>query len=65
MDPPGTALLIAVLDGGDAIRDQRDDAVAAAQVVLRQAQSGQDPQLAGHSYPDATSVLAAFRPPSA
>jgi hypothetical protein len=30
--------------------------------VLRQAQSGQDPQLAGHSYPDATSVLAAFRP---
>ena len=65
VDPPGTALLIAVLDGGDAIRDQRDDAVAAAQVVLRQAQSGQDPQLAGHSYPDAASVLAAFRPPSA
>ena len=60
VEPPGTALLIAVLDGGGAIREHRGDAVAAARDVLRQAQSGQDPDLAGHSYPDAAAVLAAF-----
>ena len=51
---------MAVLDGGDAIRERRDDAVAAAREALRQAQPGQDPELAGYSYPDAGSVLAAF-----
>ena len=60
MDPPGTALLIAVLDGGAAIREHRDDAVSAARDALRQARSGQDADQAGHSYPDAGSVLAAF-----
>jgi phage shock protein A len=58
--PPGTALLIAVLDGGDAIRQHQEDAVAAARDVLRQAHSGQDPEPAGHCYPDAGAVLAAF-----
>ncbi|MGP7996189.1 MAG: PspA/IM30 family protein [Streptosporangiaceae bacterium] len=62
VQPPGTALLMAVLDGGDAIRERRDDAVAAAQEALQQAQPGQDPELAGHSYRDAASVLAAFGP---
>jgi phage shock protein A len=65
VEPPGTALLIAVLDGGDAIRDHRDDAVTAAREVLRQAQAGQDPQLAARGYPDARSVLAEFGPVSA
>ncbi len=60
VEPPGTALLIAVLDGGDAIREHRGDAVAAAQDVLRQARSSQDPELAAHCYPDAGSVLATF-----
>jgi phage shock protein A len=60
VDPPGTALLIAVLDGGAAIREHRDDAVSAARDALRQARSGQDADQAGHSYPDAGSVLAAF-----
>jgi hypothetical protein len=60
VEPPGTALLVAVLDGGDAIAEQREDAVAAARDVLRQAKPGQDPDLAGHCYPDAAAVLAAF-----
>lgn len=60
VEPPGTAVLIAVLDGDDAIQEQRADAVAAARDVLRQAPSGRDPELAGHSYPDAGAVLAAF-----
>ena len=65
VEPPGTALLIAVLDGGGAIREHRDDAVTAARDVLRQVRAGQDPQLAGHGYPDAGSVLAEFGPASA
>ncbi len=60
VEPPGTARLIAVLDGGDAIQQHRADALAAARDVLRQARSGQDPEPAGHCYPDAASVLAAF-----
>lgn len=65
VEPPGTALLIAVLDGGNAIQEQRDDAVAAAREVLWQTRSSQDPELAAHCYPDAGSVLAAFRSASA
>jgi hypothetical protein len=60
VEPPGTALLIAVLDGDDAIQEQREDAVAAAQEILRQVRSGPDPESAGHCYPDAGSVLGAF-----
>lgn len=62
VEPPGTALLIAVLDGAEAIREHHGEAVAAARDALRQPRSGPDPLLAGHSYPDAASVLAAFRP---
>jgi len=62
VEPPGTALLVAVLDGAEAIREHHDEAVAAARGALREARSGTDPLLAGPSYPDAASVLAAFRP---
>jgi hypothetical protein len=60
VDPPGTAVLIAVLDGGAAIRERRDDAVSAARDALQAARSDPDAELAGPSYPDAGSVLAAF-----
>ena len=60
VEPPGTALLIAVLDGGDAIQEHRGDAITAARDALRQAQPGQEAELARTSYPDAASVLAAF-----
>ena len=62
VEPPGAALLIAVLDGAEAIREHHGEAVAAARDALREARSGTDPLLAGPSYPDAASVLAAFRP---
>jgi hypothetical protein len=62
VEPPGTALLVAVLDGTQAIREHHDEAVAAARDALREARSGTDPLPAGPSYPDAASVLAAFRP---
>lgn len=60
VQPPGTALLIAVLDGADAIAQHHGEAVAAAREALRQDQAGQDGERTGHSYPDAGSVLAAF-----
>jgi phage shock protein A len=60
VEPPGTARLIAVLDGGEAIREHHGEAVSAARDVLRQARSSQDAEPAGHSYPDAAAVLAAF-----
>jgi hypothetical protein len=60
VEPPGTALLIAVLDGGAAIREQRDDALSAARDALREARSDPGAERAGPSYPDARSVLAAF-----
>jgi hypothetical protein len=62
VEPPGTALLVAVLDGTQAIQEHHDEAVAAARDALREARSGTGPLLAGPSYPDAASVLAAFRP---
>lgn len=60
VQPPGTALLIAVLDGAEAIAQHHGEAVAAAREALRQGQAGQDGEQAGYSYPDAGSVLAAF-----
>jgi hypothetical protein len=60
VEPPGTALLIAVLDGADAIAQHHGEAVAAAREALRQGQADQDGPQTGHSYPDAGSVLAAF-----
>jgi hypothetical protein len=57
VQPPDSALLIAVLDGADAIEQHHDDAVAAARAVLRQ---GQAAEQTGHGYPDAGAVLAAF-----
>ena len=41
VEPPGTALLIAVLDGGEAIREHHGEAVSAARDVLRQTRSSQ------------------------
>ena len=40
VEPPGTALLIAVLEGGDAVRDHYREAVLLASGVLREARAG-------------------------
>jgi hypothetical protein len=62
VEPPGTALLIAVLDGPDAVRDHYPEAIQLASGVLRAAQSGQAPEAAAHTYPDAQSLLREFFP---
>jgi hypothetical protein len=65
VEPPGTALLIAVLEGGDAVRDHYDEAVLLAAGVLRRARAGSAPEAATHAFRDAQSFLGEFFPDSA
>ncbi len=65
VEPPGTALLIAVLEGGDAVRDHYREAVLLASEVLREAQAGpldQAAEAAEHTFGDAQSFLEEFFP---
>jgi hypothetical protein len=60
VEPPGTALLIAVLDGVGATEDQFPEAVMAAADKLRQVQAGEAPEAAAHTYADGRSFLVEF-----
>ena len=65
VEPPGTALLIAVLEGRDAVRDHYREAVLLASAVLREAQAGpldQAAEAAAHTFGDAQSFLEEFFP---
>jgi hypothetical protein len=62
VEPPGTALLIAVLQGREAIRDQYREAVMLSGGVLRQARAGQAPEAAARAYDDTRSFLDEFFP---
>lgn len=62
VEPPGTALLIAVLEGEDAIRDHHREAVDLASEALRDVRSGQDPEAAARTFDDARSLLAELLP---
>jgi hypothetical protein len=62
VEPPGTALLVAVLEGEDAVRDHYRDAVLLASEVLQEARVGQAPEAAAHTFGDARSFLAEFFP---
>jgi len=65
VEPPGTALLIAVLEGRDAVRDHYREAVLLASEVLQEAQAGpldQTAEEAAHTFGDAQSFLEEFFP---
>jgi hypothetical protein len=65
VEPPGTALLIAVLEGGDAVRDHYREAVLLASGVLQEAQArplGQAAEAGVHTFGDAQSFLEEFFP---
>ena len=62
VEPPGTALLIAVLEGADAIRDHHREAVDLASEALREVRSGQAPEAAARTFDDAQSLLAELLP---
>jgi hypothetical protein len=62
VEPPGTALLIAVLEGDDAVRDHYRDAVFLASEVLQEARAYRAREEAGHAFGDAQSFLEEFFP---
>jgi hypothetical protein len=62
VEPPGTALLIAVLEGDDAVRDHYHDAVLLASEVLQEARAYRAREEAAHAFGDARSFLAEFFP---
>jgi len=65
VEPPGTALLIAVLDGRGAVRDHYQEATLLSAEVLRRAQAGEAAEAATHAFDDKQSFLDEFFPGSA
>lgn len=61
-EPAGTALLIAVLEGRDAVEDHHHEAVMLASAVLREVQAGQAAEATAHEFADAHSFLEEFFP---
>jgi hypothetical protein len=62
VEPAGTALLIAVLEGRDAVRDHYREAVFLSAEVLWRVRAGQDSEAAAHAFGDAQSFLDEFFP---
>jgi phage shock protein A len=62
VEPPATALLIAVLEGLDAVEDQFPEAVMASADMLRRVRAGQAPEAAVHGYESTRSFLDEFYP---
>src|SRR3984893_16301291 len=62
LEPPGTAIVIAVLDGGEAARDQYRDAVLLSADVLLEARAGQAPEASARAYDDPRSFAEDFFP---
>jgi phage shock protein A len=60
VEPPGTALLIAVLEGHESVRDHYREAIRLAADVLRRARAGQAPEASARGYDDTRSFLEEF-----
>jgi phage shock protein A len=60
VEPPGIALLIAVLHGLEVVEDQFPEAVMASADMLRRIRAGQAPEAAAHTYPDTRTFLQEF-----
>jgi len=62
VEPPGTALLLAVLDGPEAVRDHHSEAVGLSSALLRQVRTGKAPDAAAYALDDPESFLDEFFP---
>ena len=62
VEPPGAALLIAVLEGRDAARDQYREAVMLSADLLLEARAGQAPEASARGYDDTRSFVEEFYP---
>jgi hypothetical protein len=65
VESPGTALLIAVLDGPEAVQDQYLEAILLSADMLRRVRAGQAPEAAAHRYDSTRSFLEEFYPRNA
>ncbi len=65
IEPPGTALLISVVEAGRTDRQLLAEAVTVSADVLRQVRAGQDPQAAEWVFADAQPLLSEFFPGTA
>jgi hypothetical protein len=65
VEPPGTALLIAVLEGREAVEERHGEAVELSAEVLRRVRAGQAPEAAAQAFDDVPSFLDEFFPGSA
>jgi hypothetical protein len=62
VEPPGAALLIAVLEGLDVVAERYAEAILAAADMLQLVRAGRAPEAAAYSYGDPESLLAGFAP---
>jgi DNA-binding XRE family transcriptional regulator len=62
VEPPGTALLIAVLEGQDAVRDDYPEAVWLSAEVLQRVRAGQAPEAVAHAFAGTRSFLGELFP---
>ena len=62
VEPPGAALLIAVLEGSEAIEDHYAEAILLAAGMRRRVRAGQAPEAAAYGYRDTQSFLEEFHP---
>jgi hypothetical protein len=62
VEPPGTALLIAVLEGREAARDQYREAVLLSADLLLEVRASQAPEASARAYDDIGSLTGEFYP---
>ncbi len=62
IEPPGTALLIAVLEGREAVRERHREAALLSSQILRQVRAGESPESAVHAFDDVRAFLDQFFP---
>ena len=62
IEPPGTALLLSVLEGSEAVRDHHGQAIMLSADILRRVRAQQEPEAASRGYESPAAFLAEFQP---
>jgi hypothetical protein len=62
IEPPGTALLLSVLEGSEAVEDHLGQAIVLSADILRRVRAGQEPEAATRGYSDVRLFLEEFQP---
>jgi hypothetical protein len=62
VEPGGAALMIAALEGAEAVEEHYPEAILLAADLLRRVRAGQAPEAAAHGYDDMRSFLDEFQP---